>query len=501
MLTLALCLSTFVQPPRSYPLPVLTQPLRHLVPRATATDAVLPDAPAVDADKEASGTSEGSASRQIVAFALPVLGACLAEPLLSMVDTVCVGRMANAASASLAALGVNSAVFNVIATSTTFLCTASTAVIGQGAGSDNDGVAARTLVDGMALALALGVLIGSGVCLASGVLLARVYHLLPGSEVHALAAGYLRVRALSTPAALATLVSAGVAFGMGDSLTPLVAVAAAMVTNVCGDLLLIPRFGLAGAAVATAAAAWVGAISLVSRLSARLRPTWRLPSASELRPFVQTSAALLSGATLCSLAYAATTSVVTAGGSLVEGAAHQVALQGWWLLSFASVPLSLAGQSLLPPLARARGEADGAAASRPRAWRFCRALLGLGATLTAPLAAANYLLCTRWSMAVVADAAVAETLRSIALPATIAQAAMNVATSLDGAYIGCGRLGHYVGVIGAATLSLAAVSLRSVSMGRAGLASAWLALAAFSCVRAGAHLWKLGELRESFVGG
>ena len=52
-----------------------------------------------------------------------------------------------------------------------------------------------------ALALALGVLIGSGVCLASGVLLARVYHLLPGSEVHALAAGYLRVRALSTPAA------------------------------------------------------------------------------------------------------------------------------------------------------------------------------------------------------------------------------------------------------------------------------------------------------------
>lgn len=360
-------------------IPGLTKPVRHQPACAAATGTV--ELPATSTVEAVADTSV-SASKQIVTFALPVLGACLAEPLLSMVDTVCIGRMAADASTSLAALGVNAAVFNVIATSTTFLCTASTAVIGQGASSDDDRhVAARTLVNGMALALTLGVLIGSGVCLASGALLSRVYHLAPGSEVHALAAGYLRVRALSTPAALLTLVSAGVAFGMGDPLTPLVAVAAAMVTNVCGDLLLIPRYGLTGAAVATAAAAWVGAASLVARLSARLRPAWRLPSARELRPFVQTSVALLSGATLCSLAYAATTSVVTAGGSLVEGAAHQVALQGWWLLSFASVPLSLAGQSLLPPLAR--GHAD---APRPHAWRFCRALLGLGSALTVPLA-------------------------------------------------------------------------------------------------------------------
>lgn len=103
-------------------------------------------------------------------------------------------------------------------------------------------------------------------------------------------------------------------------------------------------------------------------------------------------------------------------------------------------------------------------------------------------------------MAVVADAAVAETLRAIALPATLAQAAMNVATSLDGAYIGSGKLGHYVGVTCAATLVLAAVSLRAVSAGQAGLASAWLGLAAFSCVRAGAHLWRLGELRADLLG-
>lgn len=134
------------------------------------------------------------------------------------------------------------------------------------------------------------------------------------------------------------------------------------------------------------------------------------------------------------------------------------------------------------------------------------------------------------------------TLCAVALPATLAQAAINVAIALDGAYIGSGHLGHYVGVIGAATLSLArhvaiagpaqgyqvaagpvsatvrlrgarcapvalsgvqglfsllvvyrgsrqplprrlaAVAMHAVRAGRAGLTSAWLALAVFSCV-------------------
>jgi len=72
------------------------------------------------------------ATSQIIAFALPVLGACLAEPLLSMIDTLAIGRLSQkGASAALAALGVNAAIFNVIACSTAFLCTASTAVVGS----------------------------------------------------------------------------------------------------------------------------------------------------------------------------------------------------------------------------------------------------------------------------------------------------------------------------------------------------------------------------------
>ena len=125
-------------------------------------------------------------------------------------------------------------------------------------------------------AIALGTVFAITLLLASGPILTRAYHLTPGSEIYALARSYMKVRAFSTPASLLTLVSAGVAFGMGDASLPLLAVATAMVTNVCGDLLLIPRLGLTGAAIATAVAAWVGAACLVALLSARLRPVWRL---------------------------------------------------------------------------------------------------------------------------------------------------------------------------------------------------------------------------------
>jgi Na+-driven multidrug efflux pump len=234
-----------------------------------------------------------------VSFAVPVLGACLAEPLLSMIDTLCVGRLsAVGASAPLAALGVNAAIFNVVACSTAFLCTASTAVIGAlppaaaaapaaTAPLPPPAGAARAFSDGLFLALLVGLAIGGATQLSCGPLLRRFYHLEPGTPVCQQAASYLRIRSLAAPAVTATLVSAGVAFGLGDSRTPLLAVLAAMLVNLTGDLLLIPRMGLVGAAVATAAATWAGALTLGGALAARLRPTWRAPALADVLPFLR----------------------------------------------------------------------------------------------------------------------------------------------------------------------------------------------------------------------
>jgi len=77
--------------------------------------------------------------------------------------------------------------------------------------------ASQIFSDGMWLALLLGLLLGTATQLACGPLLANFYHLERGSEVSMQAAQYLRIRALAAPAATATLVGAGVAFGLSDA--------------------------------------------------------------------------------------------------------------------------------------------------------------------------------------------------------------------------------------------------------------------------------------------
>ena len=48
------------------------------------------------------------------------------------------------------------------------------------------------------------------------------------------------------------------------------------------------------------------------------------------------------------LTYSGTTRVANLAGSVVEAAAHQIALQTWWMLSFFCTPLSLAAQAIIP---------------------------------------------------------------------------------------------------------------------------------------------------------
>jgi Na+-driven multidrug efflux pump len=132
---------------------------------------------------------------------------------------------------------------------------------------------------------------------------------------------------------------------------------------------------------------------------------------------------------------------------------------------------------------------------------MCRALLSLGAAAALPLALANALLCTRLAPALASDPTVAAQLRTVAWPAALSQLSINLATALDGAYIGCGRLGHYVRVMAAASAALGAVFVAAWATGRPGLGAAWTALAVFASVRCVAHLAGLVALRAELVGG
>lgn len=432
-------------------------------------------------------------------IALPLLGAALAEPLLSTIDTAAVGRLALSPATDLAALSINSALFNIIAASTSFFCTATTNLLGS-----HDTEQAAIFNNGLVLALAVGAVLTVALFALSPAVFRSVYQLEPGSQVFRAARRYMAIRALACPAATATLVGAGVCFGLRDTDTPLVAIGIAAAANLLGDAILVPLFGLSGAAAATAVASYTAAVIVVRRLTRRLKPTWRWPRARELKPFVSISAALLSGTLLNSLTYAGTTSIVAAdAGNVAAIATHQVALQSWWLLSFVSVPLSLAAQSLLPPMAvRALGAVaptnttEGSVTAIEVAaldtWRHVLALLGLSASLSIVLCAANCLLATVFAPVFSSDKVVRCGLRSILPQLALSQIAINVATALDGAYIGCGRLTHYVSVSLVSCLATACVFFA----GGSGLGVAWWGMVAFSAVRCLSHTLGLAALRR-----
>ena len=206
----------------------------------------------------------------------------------------------------------------------------------------------RALFDGVMISLLVGGLAAAAMTFGRRVLVGGFLGAGAESGIFAPACAYLRIRALAAPAATATLVGAGVCFGLGDQITPVRAIAAAAAVNVVGDLLLIGPcgLGLSGAAAATALANYAAAAMVVGPLWRRYRRGGARPRYADLRRFAAVSGALLAGTSFASLTYAATPRVVS--GDVTRAAAHQIALSLWWLISFVSVPLSLAGQSLLP---------------------------------------------------------------------------------------------------------------------------------------------------------
>ena len=443
-------------------------------------------------------------SKEIIAVALPILGACLAEPVLSTIDTACVGRLTGAgASVGLAALNVNAAIFNMIACCISFLCTASTAVVGAVAADANDDCtvdgtmceasAGSAFRDGMIISLVLGTMLTIGVLLNRHTILTRGFGLPFTSAAYAPALAYLQIRALSLPAVCATLVGAGVSLGLQDAITPVLGVLLAFAVNLLGDLGCVWHLGLGlpGAAIATACASWVSAFVVCGRLSLTLRPKWRRPvSVRQLMPFVTCSGALLLGTALNAVTYTCSSRVVSASGVVAEAAAHQIGLQSWWLLSFVSVPLSLAGQSLLPRRYR----------QQPRlAAKTIRRLAQFGLACAVAMAVGNVLMTTWLAPFFCAEAAVLAPLRRTTSCAVAAQACISMATALDGVYIGCGQLRHYVATCTLGSVAALALMARSLR-GGGGLMPAWHGLLAFSVLRAASHLMRLPPLLKRLEG-
>ena len=407
--------------------------------------------------------------RQVLSLAVPALGALVAEPLFVLVDSAIVGHLG---SAPLAGLALASTVLTTVVGLCVFLAYATTAAVARRLGADDESGALRSGIDGLWLALALGLVLGAFAWAVApwlvGVLGAH-------DEVARQAVTYLRFSAPGLPGMLTVLAATGVLRGLQDTRTPLVVAATGAVANAGLNALLVYPFGLgiAGSGLGTALtqlamAAWLG--GLVVR-GARRRGATIAPTAGGLRGSARAGAPLLVRTASLRAAILLTTWVAAGLGTAVL-AGHQVVNAVWGLTAFALDALAIAAQALV-------GHALGAQ-DVPRARALLRRTLSWGVAVGAVLAVLVAALSPLLVRAFSADDEVRRAAVAGLLVAAVCLPMAGWVFVLDGVLIGAGD-GVFLAKAGLVTLLVylpAALAVRAwAPAGAAGLAWLWAAFA------------------------
>lgn len=407
--------------------------------------------------------------RQILALAVPALGALVAEPLFVLVDSAMVGHLGTPA---LAGLALASTVLVTVVGLCVFLAYATTATVARRLGAGDRRAALQAGVDGMWLALALGVALAAATWAAAPWLVATL-----GADGPVLDAAttYLRWSVPGLPGMLLVLAATGALRGLQDTRTPLVVAASGAVANAVLNALLIygAGLGIAGSGLGTATAQLGMAVWLVVVVvrGARDAGASLAPAAAGLWASIRAGAPLLVRTATLRLAILLTVWTATDLGPTAL-AGHQVVNAVWGLTAFALDALAIAAQALV---GHALGARD-AARTRAILRRTLQWGVGAGVALGVLVGALAPLYVPLFSPAAdVRDAAV--------LGLVVAAVALPMAGwvfVLDGVLIGAGD-GRFLAGAGVATLVVYAPVALAVHAwapaGAAGLAWLWTAFA------------------------
>ncbi len=412
--------------------------------------------------------------RDIVRLALPALGALAADPLVSMVDTIFVGRLG---IVPLAALGVNTSIFAMAFVVFNFLAYGTTPLVARAVGR-GDRVGAGDVV---MQAFLLAAVVGGVATLLLELLAVPIVNLMgAGPELQEPALSYLRIRALAGPAVLFVTAGHGAFRGYQDTRTPLLVTLGLNLVNVVLDPLFIFGFGwgLEGAALATLIAQWVGAAWFLRLLLGSRRRELgirrRLPALAELRPFLRIGGELVFRTLALIGTLTLATAVATRVGTL-QVAAHQVATQIWLLLAMVVDSLAVAAQAMV---AGYRGAGDPVMARRAS-----NRLLGWGLLSGCGLGGLFFLLAPVLPRLFTDEAAVLEAVAGI-FPFIVFMQPLNAIVFVwDGVFMGAERFRFLAGQMAFAAACAAAVLVLVLPMGW-GLSGVWWGIVALMAARA-----------------
>ena len=201
--------------------------------------------------------------REILRLAVPAFLALVAEPLFLLADAAIVGHLG---TPQLAGLGIAAVVLQTAVGLCVFLAYGTTASVARRVGAGDEKGALVQGVDGVWLAVLIGVVVTVlGVAL-TGPLVGAFG---AGSSVEGFATTYLRIAWLGTIPLLVMLATTGVLRGLQDTRTPLVVAVLGNGVNIVLNLLLVygvgafDGLGIAGSAIGTVLAQVLSALALL----------------------------------------------------------------------------------------------------------------------------------------------------------------------------------------------------------------------------------------------
>jgi len=409
--------------------------------------------------------------REILRLAVPAFFALVSEPLMLLADSAIVGHLG---TPQLAALGVAGTILQTLVGICVFLAYGTTSAVARRIGAGDHKGALAQGIDGLWLALLLGVVLA-----VAGLLLAPhaidAFH--PSPDVADYAVTYLRISCFGIPSMLLLLAATGVLRGLQDTKTPMVVAVSANLANIGLNLFLVYGLDLniAGSALGTALAQTAAGVALAvvvvrgaRKDGAKLRPDRPgiIASAQAGIPLVVRTLTLR-------VAIVLTTFVATSLGT-TSVAAHQVAFTLWSFLALALDAIAIAAQALT---GRSLGAGDVAGTreiTRRMMW------WGLGSGVIGGLALWG--LRDLYVPVFTTDPAVRHTLAAVLLVAAIWQPINGVVFVLDGVLIGAGD-GPYLAVAGIIALILFTPLALSVQWFDGGIVALWWAFGGYMLLR------------------
>ncbi|GAA1793069.1 MATE family efflux transporter [Agromyces lapidis] len=288
--------------------------------------------------------SPRTVDRDILRLAVPALGALIAEPLFLLADTAMVGHLG---ATPLAGLGLASAVLQTIIGLMVFLAYATTPAVARRVGTGDLRGAVAAGIDGLWLALGIGVVLAVAGWFAAPWLVSLFG---AANEVAAEASVYLSISMAGLPAMLVVFAATGLLRGLQDTRTPLWVASIGFAVNIVLNYVFIyvAGWGIAGSAVGTVVAQW-GMVAVylvvVARHAARAGASPWPHHAGVLRGAASGGWLLLRTASLRVALLLATWAATSLGSN--ELAAFQVAMTIYFTLGFALDALAIAAQALI----------------------------------------------------------------------------------------------------------------------------------------------------------